>query len=105
MNTLTLTCVLAAAGLAAMVRPLLAQTNGSVPASNDPALRPPDYQPSGDYYDWRRMSQPERPWHRPLESWRPTAAGVESSARPSSIRRLTAPTTLNCELSRSPQGF
>jgi len=30
--------------------------------ANEPALRPADYQPSGDYYDWRKTRQPERPW-------------------------------------------
>jgi len=25
-------------------------------------LRPADYQPSGDYCDWRKTGQPERPW-------------------------------------------
>ena len=25
-------------------------------------MRPADYQPSGDYYDWRKTGQPERPW-------------------------------------------
>ena len=30
--------------------------------ASDPALRPADYQPSGDYYDWRKTGQPERPW-------------------------------------------
>ena len=32
------------------------------PANDDPAGRPADYQPSGDYYDWRKTRQPERPW-------------------------------------------
>jgi hypothetical protein len=31
-------------------------------AVSDPALRPADYQPSGEYYDWHRTLQPERPW-------------------------------------------
>jgi hypothetical protein len=31
-------------------------------ASEEPASRPADYQPSGDYYDWRKTGQPERPW-------------------------------------------
>ncbi len=31
-------------------------------ASDDPAMRPTDYQPSGDSYDWRKTRQPERPW-------------------------------------------
>ena len=32
------------------------------PASDDPALRPADYQPSGDYYNWEKTGKPERPW-------------------------------------------
>lgn len=32
------------------------------PAKDNPASRPADYQPSGDYYDWRRTLEPERPW-------------------------------------------
>ena len=31
-------------------------------SADDPASRPADYQPSGDYYDWRKTRQPERPW-------------------------------------------
>jgi hypothetical protein len=30
--------------------------------ASDPASRPADYQPSGDYYDWGKTGQPERPW-------------------------------------------
>ena len=29
---------------------------------DDPASWPANYQPSGDYYDWRKTGQPERPW-------------------------------------------
>src|SRR6266700_2222001 len=29
--------------------------------ASDPALRPADYQPSGDYCDWRKTGQPEHP--------------------------------------------
>ncbi|PWU18582.1 MAG: hypothetical protein C5B50_08680 [Verrucomicrobia bacterium] len=32
------------------------------PASDDPALRPANYQPSSEYYDWRKTGRPERPW-------------------------------------------
>ncbi len=32
------------------------------PTSDDPALRPADYQPSGDYYNWEKTRKPERPW-------------------------------------------
>src|SRR5690349_5080269 len=31
-------------------------------ASDAPALRPANYQPSGEYYDWRKTNRPERPW-------------------------------------------
>jgi hypothetical protein len=31
-------------------------------SANEPAWRPADYQPSGDYYDWRKTGRPERPW-------------------------------------------
>jgi hypothetical protein len=34
----------------------------AAPGSGDPALRPADYQPSGEYYNWRKTGQPERPW-------------------------------------------
>jgi hypothetical protein len=30
--------------------------------SSDPALWPANYQPPGDYYDWRKTGQPEQPW-------------------------------------------
>jgi len=43
----------------ALVTVLAAQP---LPANDDPALRPADYQPSGDSYDWRKTGQPERPW-------------------------------------------
>jgi hypothetical protein len=39
-----------------------AQPGTTATASVDPALRPADYQPSGDYYDWRKTGRPERPW-------------------------------------------
>lgn len=55
------TCILAAR-LGMVVSALSAQPDATRPASNDPALRPADYQPSGDYYDWRKTGQPERPW-------------------------------------------
>ena len=41
---------------------LWAQAGGTAPASDDPALWPANYQPSGDPYDWRKTGQPERPW-------------------------------------------
>jgi len=31
-------------------------------SAEDPAARPADYQPNGDYYDWRKTGRPERPW-------------------------------------------
>lgn len=55
-------CVLGAVGFIALATPLPAQTNRLPPAATDPARRPADYQPSGDYYDWRQTGQPERPW-------------------------------------------
>ena len=41
---------------------LAAEPGAARPAPDDPALREADYQPSGDYYDWRKTGQPERPW-------------------------------------------
>jgi hypothetical protein len=32
------------------------------PPSGEPARWPANYQPSGEYYDWRKTGQPERPW-------------------------------------------
>jgi hypothetical protein len=31
-------------------------------STSEPASWPGNYQPSGDYYDWRKTGQPERPW-------------------------------------------
>ena len=31
-------------------------------AADAPSSRPANYQPSGDYYDWRKTGRPERPW-------------------------------------------
>src|SRR6266568_4721311 len=45
-----------------LVSALAAQPAAARPASDDPASRPANYQPSGDYYDWRKTGQPERPW-------------------------------------------
>jgi Endo-alpha-N-acetylgalactosaminidase len=42
------------------ILPALAQSKR--PVADDPSLRPANYQPSGDYYDWRKTGQPERPW-------------------------------------------
>jgi hypothetical protein len=55
-------CILAAACLVAVVTTLRAGSEAPRPASDDPALRPADCQPSGDYYDWRKAGQPEWPW-------------------------------------------
>ena len=58
----TATCILAAAALHSLVGTLAAQAGAARPFSDDPALRPADYQPSGEYYAWRKTGQPERPW-------------------------------------------
>jgi hypothetical protein len=55
-------CAVAAACLATAFSALSAQPGAPRPAADDPALRPADYQPSGDYYDWHKTGQPERPW-------------------------------------------
>ena len=54
-------CILAA-HLGMMACGFAAQSEATQGASNDPALWPANYQPSGDYYDWRKTGQPERPW-------------------------------------------
>jgi hypothetical protein len=41
---------------------LAAQARAARPVSGGPASWPANYQPSGDYYDWRKTGQPERPW-------------------------------------------
>src|SRR2546427_9324255 len=41
---------------------LSAQSDPTRPAADDPASWPANYQPSGEYYDWRKSGQPERPW-------------------------------------------
>ena len=41
---------------------LMLQAQTARPAQDDPASRPANYQPSGDYYDWRKTGGPERPW-------------------------------------------
>src|ERR1051326_4575205 len=55
------TCILAV-HLGMVVCRLAAQPEATRRASDDPALWPANYQPSGDYYDWRKTGQPERPW-------------------------------------------
>ena len=56
-------CILAAACLATAVGTVWARRpDATRSAPDDPALRSADYQPSGDYYDWRKTGQPERPW-------------------------------------------
>ena len=54
-------CILVAC-VAGLVSAVAAQPGTRPTANDDPALRPADYQPSGDYYDWRKTGQPERPW-------------------------------------------
>ena len=58
----TSTCVLAAARVATVSTSLAAPPDAPRPASDDPALRPADCQPSGDYYNWEKTGKPERPW-------------------------------------------
>src|SRR5437868_15054925 len=58
----TASCILAAAGLHSLVSTFTGQPDAARHFSDDPALRPADYQPSGEYYDWRKTGQPERPW-------------------------------------------
>jgi hypothetical protein len=54
-------CILAAhLGMVACV--LAAEPGAKPPASDAPARWPANYQPSGDYYDWHKTGQPERPW-------------------------------------------
>src|SRR5207249_8702510 len=55
------TCILVAC-ISELATALAAQPGTPLAANDDPALRPADYQPSGDYYDWRKTGQPERPW-------------------------------------------
>src|SRR6267378_7764717 len=54
-------CILAA-HLGMMACGLAEQPEATRRSSGDPALWPANYQPSGDYYDWRKTGQPERPW-------------------------------------------
>ena len=60
-NHAAATCIVVAQ-LGMVAWSLAAQTEVTRQASDDPALRPANYQPSGDYYDWRKTGQPERPW-------------------------------------------
>ena len=55
------TCIPVAC-VSGLVGALGAQPGTPLAANDDPALRPADYQPSGDYYDWRKTGKPERPW-------------------------------------------
>src|SRR5215831_4347689 len=54
-------CILVA-WICALVSTSAAELGAPPVPNDDPALRPADYQPSGDYYDWRKTGQPERPW-------------------------------------------
>src|SRR5437899_1264543 len=51
-----------AARLAMVPCSLTAQREAIRRLPDDPARRPADYQPSGEYYDWRKTGQSERPW-------------------------------------------
>src|SRR5260221_11381 len=42
------------------VASVLSAEPGTRPASDDPVSWPADYQPSGDYYDWRKTRSEER---------------------------------------------
>src|SRR6266550_2379342 len=54
---------LSIAALISMIACGLSAQPGAVrPSADDPARSPANYQPSGDYYDWRKTGQPERPW-------------------------------------------
>jgi hypothetical protein len=57
-----LATVIVAARLGSGASVLAALPGAARPVSGDPASWPADYQPSGDYYDWRKSGQPERPW-------------------------------------------
>src|SRR6266436_894260 len=59
LNTATWILIAYASALASA---LAAQSGAQLAMKDDPGLRPADYQPSGDYYDWRKTGQPERPW-------------------------------------------
>jgi hypothetical protein len=50
------------AWISALVTTVVAESGAAPVPNDDPALRPAVYQPSGDYYDWRKTGQPERPW-------------------------------------------
>ena len=51
-----------AGGLGNVRGVLPAEPGAARPFSGEPASWPANYQPSGDYYDWRKSGQPERPW-------------------------------------------
>lgn len=53
--------IILATCLGATAAPAVSPETAQVPAVN-PAARPADYQPSAEYYDWRKTGQPERPW-------------------------------------------
>jgi hypothetical protein len=58
----TATCVLGAACVLTVGTWLLAPPGTPRPTSDDPTLRPADYQSSGDYYNWEKTGKPKRPW-------------------------------------------
>src|SRR6266481_6485174 len=55
-------CCLLVACLSAFASTLVAQSDSPQPASDSPASWAANYQPSGEYYDWRKTGRPERPW-------------------------------------------
>src|SRR5258708_20196422 len=57
-----LACFILSAHLGNVASVLSAEPGAARPASDEPASWPADYQPSGEYYDWRKTGQPERPW-------------------------------------------
>ena len=59
---MNLAAILAGGLLAAAAGVSFAQPEAAQPAADDPALRPADYQPAGEYYDWRKTGRPERSW-------------------------------------------
>jgi len=50
-----------AGGLGNVAGQLSAQPGEARRFSGEPDSWPADYQPSGDYYDWHKSAQPERP--------------------------------------------
>src|SRR3954469_22573617 len=57
-----LSILILAGGLGNVTGVLSAQPGEARPFSGEPVSWPANYQPSGDYYDWHKSGQPERPW-------------------------------------------